>query len=423
MKKQILILFIILLKLQNNFAQDDIPFNHYDLSYSEYIERVKTHNIKYAAEKLNIDISEAAIEASKVFIDPYISVDITEDLENRTATGYGFSSEFVKTIDLGGERKARINLSHSENLMTHALLIDYFRNLQAEATLVYLHAMQHMQLYKVRNDSYQTMRKLYESDSIRVKLGSIMEIDAIQSKLEAGILRNELIHAIAEWKNALAQISMMTGILKADTFCIPSSHLHDVSREFTLDKLIIDAQNNRADLLAALHNKDVSQKALVLKHKERNTDLDLKIGFTNYYLPEISSPATTGLTAGVAIPLKFSNLNKGDIKIAEFKVQQAEELFRYVELQIKVEVKQAWEYYIDFCDQVENFNNGLLENAEKVRKGKIYSYQRGETSLLEVLNAQRTYNEIQTTYYETRFNQAAALIDLEKAAGIWDINF
>ena len=387
------------------------------------LEQVKTHNIEYAAEKLNINISEAAIEAAKVFSDPYISLDIIEDLETRTQTGYGFSSELGKTVDLGGERKARINLSQSEDQMTKALLADYFRKLQAEATLVYLHAMQHMELFKVRNDSYQTMKKLYESDSIRVKLGSIMEIDAIQSKLEAGILRNELIHAIAEWKNALADISMMTGISKVDTFCLPSSHLHDVYRNFILDKLILEAQNNRADLLAALHNKDVSQKALVLKHKERNTDLDLKVGFSNYYNSDGSSPVSTGITAGIAIPLKFSNFNKGEIKMAEFKVQQAEELFKQVELQISVEVTQSWEFYVDYCNQVANFNSGLLEDAEKVRKGKIYSYQRGETSLLEVLNAQRTYNDIQTTYYETLFYQGASLIELEKSAGIWDISF
>jgi cobalt-zinc-cadmium efflux system outer membrane protein len=423
MKNLILIAFLTVLKLQIIFAQDIIPFNHYDLDFTEYLEQVKTHNIEYAAEKLNINISEAAIEAAKVFSDPYISLDLIEDLETKTQTGYGFSSELGKTVDLGGERKARINLSQSENQMTIALLTDYFRKLQAEATLVYLHAMQHMQLFKVRYDSYQTMKKLYESDSIRVKLGSIMEIDAIQSKLEAGILRNELIHAIAEWKNALSDISMMTGITKVDTFFLPSSNLHDVYRDFVLDKLILEAQNNRADLLAALHNKDVSQKALVLKHKERNTDLDLKVGFSNYYISEGSSPVSTGITAGLAIPLKFSNFNKGEIKMAEFKVQQAEELFKQVELQIRVEVTQSWEFYHDYCIQVENFNSGLLEDAEKVRKGKIYSYQRGETSLLEVLNAQRTYNDIQTTYYETLFYQGASLIELEKSAGIWDISF
>jgi cobalt-zinc-cadmium efflux system outer membrane protein len=90
MKKLILIAFILSLKIQIISAQDEIPFNHYDLSYTDYIERVKTHNIEYAAEKLNINISEAAIEAAKVFSDPYISLDIIEDLETKTQTGYGW---------------------------------------------------------------------------------------------------------------------------------------------------------------------------------------------------------------------------------------------------------------------------------------------------------------------------------------------
>ena len=54
-------------------------------------------------------------------------------------------------------------------------------------------------------------------------------------------------------------------------------------------------------------------------------------------------------------------------------------------------------------------------------KGKIYSYDRGETSLLEVLNAQRTYDEVRTLYIETLYNSAASLVELETSAGIWDI--
>jgi len=42
--------------------------------------------------------------------------------------------------------------------------------------------------------------------------------------------------------------------------------------------------------------------------------------------------------------------------------------------------------------------------------------------LPEVLNAQRTYNDLQTSYYETLYNCYAALVDPERAAGIWDID-
>lgn len=423
MRKYILISILLFLRLFMISAQDEIPFKHYKVSFKEYLELVKTNNLEFAAEKLNISIAEAAIEASKVFSDPYVSFDVTNDSENGLRSGYGFSSELGKTIDLGGERKARIDLTKSEKDLTTALVADYLRNLQAEATLFYLEAMKHRQLFMVRYNSYQTMKKLAEADSIRFKLGSIMEIDAIQSKLETGILRNELIHAISEWKNSLWDISVLAGTVRNDTLFLPSSHLHDVSREFVLNDLITDALNNRADLQAALLNKDVSQKALRLTRKERNTDIEIRAGLSNSYLIGGGAPAANGATAGISLPLRFSNIYRGDLKMAEARIEQAEFLFEQAELNIRSEITQAWEYYMDYCSQVENFNKGLLENAENVRKGKIYSYQRGETSLLEVLNAQRTYNDIQTTYYETMFNQAAALVELEKTAGIWDINF
>ena len=42
-------------------------------------------------------------------------------------------------------------------------------------------------------------------------------------------------------------------------------------------------------------------------------------------------------------------------------------------------------------------------------------------TLLEVLNAQRTYDEVRTLYIETLYNYAASLVELETSAGIWDI--
>ena len=420
MKSNIIIFCILSLKLQAIIAQTDIPFKHVNLEFKEYIDQVRMHNLQYAAEKLNIDISEAAVDAAKVFNDPYLSVDLTRNNEKTQVTGYGFSSELVKTIDLGGERRARIDLSQSEKELTKALVEDYFRNLRSDATLFYLEAMKHKQLFMVRYNSYQTMKKLSEADSIRYRLGSIMEIDAIQSKLETGILLNELIHATSEWKNSLSDISLMTGISKKDTLFLPSGSLREAFRTFVLNELISVAMKNRADLQAALLNKEVAQKALRLTKKGRNTDIDLKLGFSGYYLKSETSPSSSGITAGIAVPLKFSNLYRGEIRMAEIRIQQADELFAHADLQIKNEVTQAWEYYLDYCSQVANFDNGLLKSAENVRKGKIYSYQRGETSLLEVLNAQRTFNEIQTRYYETLYYQAAALVELEKAAGIWD---
>jgi cobalt-zinc-cadmium efflux system outer membrane protein len=54
---------------------------------------------------------------------------------------------------------------------------------------------------------------------------------------------------------------------------------------------------------------------------------------------------------------------------------------------------------------------------------KKYSYARGETSLLEVLDAQRTANEVFQNYYEVLYNANASLVELCRSVGIWDVEF
>jgi outer membrane protein, heavy metal efflux system len=410
-------------QVQTTYSQTDATFQCLPLKFSNYMDLVSQHNLDYAAEKFEVSKAEAAIAIARIFPDPTLSFSLTQDKENNINTGHGVSSELGTTLELFGKRKARIDLARSEHELSKALLSDYFRNLEAEAANIFLESLKQKQLFAVKLNSYQTMKRLAEADSVRLKLGSIMEIDAIQSKLEAGSLLNELLQSEADLKNADTQLSQMTGSINQNALWDPDGSLLFKQRFFVLSDLITVARNNRADLVAALFNKEVANKALKLAHKERNIDLDLKLGITNDYPTASNGPTTSAITAGVAIPLKFSNYYKGGIRMAQFQLSQSEELYKKAELQIQIEITQAMERYQALCKQVDNYDHGMLESAQNVRKGKIYSYNRGETSLLEVLNAQRTYNDVQQNYYETLFNRAVALVDLEKAAGIWDISF
>lgn len=403
-------------------AQIDTAITHSNINYNDYIRMVGDSNLGYAAEKFNINIAEAEVEKAKIFQDPTFSFDFTNQTENGSNAGYVLYSEMTKTFELFGKRKARINLAKSEHELTQAMVEDFFRNLRADATLAYLSAIKQNSLFKVKIDSYNTIKQLSVADSIRFTIGNIMEIDAKQSKVEAGILLNELIQSEAEWKNSLSQLSLMIGSSGTDSIIFPKGSLKGMYKSFNLDNLVEMALNNRTDLLVALKNKEVSQKALTLVKRERRMDVDLKLGLENSYNTSWGSSTANAYTAGIAIPLKFSNFNKGEVKIAQYQVSQADKVYEQVETEIKTEVLQALNLYNAYCRQVDSFNKGLLENANSVKQGKIYSYKRGETSLLEVLNAQRTYNDIQTTYYEALYNRAAALVELEKTIGIWDIS-
>lgn len=406
-------------------GQVDTTFNKMPINYNNFIGLVGKNNFGYATEKFKVDIADANILSAGIFPDPELSFGWFDNGQRRMNMGYGFSSELTWTLELGNKRKARIDLAKSEYELSKFLLQDYFRNLRADATLFYLQALQNKLLLDVQLNSYQTMNQLAKSDSIRFRLGSITQVDARQSKLEAGTMLNDVYQAEAEWKMMLANLSVLLGLKQKDTLVLPQGSFNGFDRVFNLLDLITTAQNNRADLLAALQNKRVSQNILKLAKANRVIDLGLigGVGYASYVRNIIApTPSFTSLNAGITIPLKFSNNRPGELKAAYYSTQQAEAQYNQIELEIQAEITQAYFNYLALQKQVQQFNNGLLTEAKGVLDGKIYSYQRGETSLLEVLNAQRTYNEVQQSYYQTLYNYAAALVELERAAGIWDIN-
>lgn len=393
------------------------------LSYRQYMERVTAGNLEYAAERLNVDISDAEVIASKMFNDPNLSVSYFNNENNSLEMGEGVEVEFSKTFSFG-KRGANIALARSESELSRALLADYFRNLRADATVSYLEALKQYELYKVKQNAYDNIRQLAESDSVRFKLGKIMEIDAIQSRLEAGILKNELIQSETDLHNAFSNLNLLTGSVAHDTLFIPEASLHLPPRDFVLADLISTASVNRADLVAALKNREVASRALKVTRRERNTDVDLSIAIsknTRVRNEEAPAPPFTGVTAGIAIPLKFSNFNKGAVRAARFREQQAETQYRQALLQVQTEVVQAYRSYQSLMQQVGHYENGMLQAAREVIDGKVYSYNRGEVSLLEVLDAQRTFDDVQAQYIETLFNYSTALVELEKSAGVWDV--
>ena len=405
------------------YAQVDSTGRYKSLTYKEYITRVLNNNLEYKAMKTNADIELANIEAARMFKDPEISFSWT-GIHDPAATGnYGLSASMTKTFERPGKRYSRINLAKSESKVVSARIEDFLRNLVADASNDYLDAMKQNFLYRVTMNSYQTMKELSEADSVRLTLGSIKAIDAAQSRIEAGILLNDLLGVDAERKKAFINISNRISTYNADSLYIPASTLDGYQPHFDLNDMINQAVSRRADLAEAKANIDYQESFLKSARNERKADIDVNAGTSNTYLNNgFPSTASYQVFAGIAIPIKFSNFNRGSIKSAEFQVGQVELAYKQTEIKVKNEVMQAYIQYQSLEKQVENFNKGLLDQAKKVLNGKVYSYSRGETSLLEVLNAQRTYNDLQISYFETLYSFQQALVELERTCGFTEFD-
>jgi cobalt-zinc-cadmium efflux system outer membrane protein len=390
------------------------------LTFDRYIENVKNGNMTYLAEMYEVDIADANLKAARIFPDPELSVSYGNNQNWNLQMGYAIEAELGYTVELGRKRKARINLAQSEKEMSAALLEDYLRNLRADATLAYLTVLKQNRLCEIQKSSYHQMRRLAEADSLRYLLGDIMEIDARQSKLEAASLLNCVYAGEGDRRESMAGLLLFQGdkgVVLPDSI---AGELAYTRQAFNLSTLIATALHNRADLQATLKAQEAATHNLRLAKANRYIDLGLTLGGT--YASEVKNeiapaPAYKGFTVGVSVPLQLSNTNKGTRRAAQLAVRQAEARLAAAEAQITNEVIQAYNKYLTTWQQVEQYDAGLLQEAEAIFTKKAYSYHRGETSILDLLTAQRTYNDLQSTYTETLYDCAAALVEVQRATG------
>ncbi|MEE6127874.1 TolC family protein [Chryseobacterium arthrosphaerae] len=394
------------------------------LSFEEYLSLVGKKNLSYASRKYNVSMAEAAIQTAGMFPDPQLEVETSNNGVNKNM-GYVYGTSIGWTLELGGKRKARINLAKNQSELSKIQLQDFFRNLRADASLGYIDALRSKAMLEVQQDSYQNILQLAKSDSIRYRLGTISLVTSKQSKLEAASLLNEVYQAESAEQQSLTNLAVFLSDHRFTGRNV-NGDFNAFNRDFNIDDLILQALNERADLLAAKQNTQVAKSQISLEKANRVLDLGISAGAehhteaTNEIAP---SPTVNAVKLGFSIPLKFSNRRNAGLKIAEMTYSQAEVEYQQIEQGIRAEVIQAYQQYSATQKQVKQFHNGMLTEAKSILEGITYSYKRGESSILEVLNAQRTYNGIRKDYYQALADNAAALIELERRVGIWDIQF
>jgi cobalt-zinc-cadmium efflux system outer membrane protein len=424
MKLLILALLLIAAILNVTDCQQVISYKSNPVSLSQYLSGVIKGNLGYIAGQFNVSIAEAELKASKVFPDPEVTIMYLNNEDRRLQMGQSVETGLTYPVNLGNKRKAEINLARSQYELSGLMLGAYFQNLRAEAALSYFTGLKNQKIHLLQIDILKQLSQLARTDSIRLLNGEATGLDALQSSLEARSQQTEVDQSFADMQNAFVNMMFFRGKKLSDTLDSPTDSFPYKKRDIDLNILINNAIENRAELLAAIKNKEVSVKNLALIKANRAFELSIETGYSynSIVKNEIApAPAYNGLSAGLAIPLKFSGLNKGSLQSAILATKQSLILYEETELQIRSEVIQAYNSFIAQNMKVEHYSRGLVEDAKKIMQGRIYSYQHGESGLVDVLNAQRSYIELQLSYINALFDYTAALIELERSAGIWDL--
>ena len=120
---------------------------------------------------------------------------------------------------------------------------------------------------------------------------------------------------------------------------------------------------------------------------------------------------------GFQIPLWFLFRQRGDLLEAEANLGQVQAERVSVLNELVFELESAFHQLHVADRQVRIYVENLIGEAEEVYRIASRSYEEGEASYLEVLEAQRILRTTSTEYTQALFEHEAALADMEQAIG------
>lgn len=399
--------------------------NKQQISYADFLDKLAKNNLEYAAEKYNLDIADAEIEAAKILPDPEISFSANDNQQRRMKMGYGFEAELEWDVELGGKRKARKKLAQEEQILIELELQQYFKKLRKKSTLSYLKSLQAEELYKTEKKAYEQLLAISKKDSARYDKEEIKKSVLVKSKLEAQSRKSKVNDAEDNWEYQLKKLRELVSSSKHDTIFIPQGNLKKLERVFTQEDLLQKAEQNQGKLQLSKQNIAVAHKKIDLEKAERALDLGLSIGVENNSFEKNiigPTPGHTSVFAGISVPLQFSNRKDAGLKTAIYEEEQAQLIHQSKEIKLERQITRAYNDYENKQKKVAEYKTFSAE-AKEAYEEEIENYLTDNSSYTDFLNAEETYLKFQKEYSEALYDYAEALIKLESKIGMWDIDF
>lgn len=384
-----------------------------EISYSSYMERVLNNNIALTAKRMDIEIADAAVTGSQVYNDPNIALTYTNNEDWSKGLGQGIELELGKTFSFG-VRRSRIDLAESERAQAVALLKEYMRNFRADATIAYLEHLRAKMLLTEATEIHNDLSEVALNDSLRYLHGDIAHSDWLESRMAQGVAKNAMLAAEAEHRNTAIKLGYYMGNMENAENLNGTGTLEISNQAADLVHYTTTALEHRADLVVALSNAEIAVAAQKFNKALRRPELDVVLGATY----NIADPNFTTIKAGVAMPLKFSNLNKGARLMDELLVKQTNVEIEEARLMVTAEVMQAYNNFKYANMQNETFSDAMLGDMEKVVESKRKAYEMGEIPFLDYLIVQRNESEMRGEYIDALFGKAVAWVELQRSVGI-----
>ena len=231
-----------------------------------------------------------------------------------------YAAGLSQTILLGGKIGARTDVAQSGIKVANSQLADFFRNLRANAAAAFVDGLTQLLNVERKQRSMETLEQLVKSNTERLRVGDIGEVDLVQSRVSASQARSDLLAAQSTLQQTLAGLAILLGRQQQDGLWRPSGNLEIGRRDFAVADLIKQALETRSDVVASRSAMESAHAQYVLVQASRVPDLTVGLN-SGYYTrgtnPIDPTPIWKSLGVNFSIPIPISNLvNQGDLQAA-----------------------------------------------------------------------------------------------------------
>jgi cobalt-zinc-cadmium efflux system outer membrane protein len=385
------------------------------ISLDDAIRLALQHNHALQALRTTIQQSLAEEITANLRPNPTLGLDaqflplqpsqITSDYINQQAQ---FDAGVGYLFERGGKRQHRLQAAQDVTALVRAQVSDSERQLTFNVGQQFVDTLLAESTLEFAQQDLDSFQKTVEISKERYRVGDLSEGDYLKIKLQLLQFQSDVSAAKLAKLQALAALRQLLGF---------ESVPDDYDVQGTLDYQPVHADMTGLKSLAALNRPDLraAQQAVVaaesqLALQKANGKWDFN-GTFNY-------THTAGTNSGAFfynMPLQFFNRNQGEIQRASYGITQAQQQASETTQQVSTDVVQAYENLRTNDQIVQLYQGGYVDEAKQSRDISEYAYQKGAASLLDYLDAERTYRANQLAYRQALANYMLALEQLRQA--------
>jgi outer membrane protein, heavy metal efflux system len=385
-----------------NRAGRSWPNERAALTLDSAIARALAVNPDLVTARLRIDSAHAERAIASGYPNPTVSATPGNPSQYgvQIPLDVGPARHFRVKVTSEGEGAARLDTRDVERQTIFAVRQAFFDILLADS------------LRSLAAEQADGFRRLLAADSARLRVGSIAERDIVTTRLqlahaEATLARSE----VQRHATRLALEALMASA--PDTSLLISGSLAYRPVAIDADAVLALALARRPDLAAATMR--VTQSSAALSLARANLLPMPVVGGVYQPAQPFASGSHYAPSVGITLPLLYSF--RGERARAKASLAAATIATERARMQVRADVSQAFDSYLSARELADRYACGLLADATGALEAARYAYDRGASSLLDLLEAIRAYGDTRSDYFTASHDYWVSVFALERAAG------